>query len=39
VLEMTSIYQAARYGAKPADPHHASSLINRIQTFLRSRKK
>ena len=39
VLEMTSIYQAARYGAKPADPHHASSLIDSIQTFLRSRKK
>ncbi|HET6141946.1 MAG TPA: DUF3488 and transglutaminase-like domain-containing protein [Candidatus Acidoferrales bacterium] len=39
VVEMTSIYQAARYGAKPADPQLASSLIGRIQTFLRSRKK
>jgi len=39
VMEMTSIYQAARYGAKPADPQHATSLIDRIQAFLRSRKK
>jgi hypothetical protein len=39
VLEMTSIYQAARYGAKPADTQQASTLIDRIQTFLRSRKK
>jgi hypothetical protein len=39
VIEMTSIYQAARYGAKPADPQRASSLIDRIKNFLRSRKK
>jgi protein-glutamine gamma-glutamyltransferase len=39
VLEMTSLYQAARYGAKPADPQLASSLIDRIRTFLRSRSK
>ncbi len=39
VLEMTSLYQAARYGAKAADPQRASSLIDHIQTFLRSRKK
>jgi hypothetical protein len=39
VMEMTSIYQAARYGAKPADPQLATSLIDRIQTFLRTRKK
>jgi hypothetical protein len=39
VIEMTSIYQAARYGAKPADPQLATSLIDRIQTFLRTPKK
>jgi len=39
VLELTSLYQAARYGAKAADPQRASSLIDRIHTFLRSRKK
>jgi transglutaminase-like putative cysteine protease len=39
VFELTSIYQAARYGAKPADPQLASSLISRIHQFLRSRKK
>jgi hypothetical protein len=39
VFELTSIYQAARYGGKTADPQHASSLIDRIRTFLRSRKK
>ena len=39
VLELTSLYQAARYGGKPADPQRASSLIDRIHTFLRSRKK
>ena len=30
VFELTSIYQAARYGGKPADPQRASSLIDRI---------
>jgi protein-glutamine gamma-glutamyltransferase len=37
VFELTSIYQAARYGGKPADPQLASSLIHRVHTFLRSR--
>jgi hypothetical protein len=37
VFEMTSIYQAARYGGKPADPQRASSLIDRIHAFLRKR--
>jgi protein-glutamine gamma-glutamyltransferase len=37
VFELTSIYQAARYGGKPADPQRASSLIDRIHAFLRSR--
>jgi transglutaminase-like putative cysteine protease len=38
VFELTSIYQAARYGGKPADPQQASSLIDRIQKFLRKKK-
>jgi protein-glutamine gamma-glutamyltransferase len=38
VFELTSIYQAARYGGKPADPQRASSLIDRIHTFVRSRR-
>jgi hypothetical protein len=38
VFEMTAIYQAARYGGKAADPQHASSLIDRIRTFLRQKK-
>jgi protein-glutamine gamma-glutamyltransferase len=37
VLELTSLYQAARFGGKPADPQHASSLLGRIHSFLRSR--
>ena len=37
VFELTSIYQAARFGGKPADPQLASSLIDRIHSFLRSR--
>jgi len=37
VYEMTSIYQAARYGGKPADPQRASSLIDRIHAFLRKK--
>jgi hypothetical protein len=37
VFELTSIYQAARYGGKPADSQHASSLIDRIHAFLRKR--
>jgi hypothetical protein len=37
VLELTTIYQAARYGGKPTDPQRASSLIDRIQAFLRNR--
>jgi hypothetical protein len=39
VYELTSMYQAARYGGKPADPQHASSLIDRIRAFLRSRSR
>ena len=37
VFELTAIYQAARYGGKPADPQQATSLINRIRTFLRKK--
>lgn len=37
VAELTSLYQAARYGGKPADPQRASSLIHRIREFLRKR--
>jgi hypothetical protein len=37
VFELTSIYQAARYGGKTSDPQHASSLIQRIHTFLRKK--
>jgi transglutaminase-like putative cysteine protease len=39
VVELTTIYQAARYGGKPTDPQRASSLIDRIHTFLRSHKQ
>jgi hypothetical protein len=39
VIELTSIYQAARYGGKTADPKQAASLIDRIHAFLKSRKK
>ncbi len=39
VVELTVIYQAARYGGKPADPQLASSLIERIHKFLKSRRK
>jgi transglutaminase-like putative cysteine protease len=39
VFELTSIYQAARYGGKPSDPQRATSLIGHIHQFLRSRKK
>jgi hypothetical protein len=34
VFELTSIYQAARYGGKAADPQRASSLIDCIHKFL-----
>ncbi len=34
VFELTTIYQAARYGGKPADPQKASTLIERIHTFI-----
>jgi protein-glutamine gamma-glutamyltransferase len=37
VLELTSLYQAARFGGKSADPQLASSLLDRIHTSLRSR--
>ena len=39
VFELTSMYQAARYGGLPADPQHACTLIDRIRSFLRSRSK
>ncbi len=39
VFELTSLYEAARYGGKPSDPQRASSLIGRIRAFLRSRRK
>ena len=38
VFELTAIYQAARYGGKTADPRQASTLIGRIQEFLRNKK-
>ena len=31
VHELTAMYQAARFGGKPADPQHASSLLDRIE--------
>jgi hypothetical protein len=37
VFELTSIYQAARYGGKAGDPKQTSSLIDRIQDFLRKK--
>src|SRR5579862_603789 len=37
VIELTTIYQAARYGDKPSDPQLASSLIDRIGAFLRKK--
>jgi hypothetical protein len=37
VFELTSIYQDARYGGKPADPQQATSLISSIQEFLRKK--
>jgi len=37
VFELTTIYQAARYGDKPADPQLALSLIDRINKFLRKK--
>jgi protein-glutamine gamma-glutamyltransferase len=36
VIELTEIYQAARFGGQPTDPRRASSLLNRIQSALRS---
>ncbi len=37
VQELTSMYQAARFGAQATDPRHASSILQRIQSFLHSR--
>jgi len=37
VIELTSIYQAARFGGKSADPRRASSLLDHIHLSLRSR--
>jgi hypothetical protein len=36
VHELTTMYQAARFGGLPTDPRVASSLLDRIQTFLRA---
>jgi hypothetical protein len=35
VFELTTMYQAARYGGKTADPKQASSLIARIRGYLK----
>jgi len=36
VLELTEIYQASRFGGQTADARRASSILGRIQQFLRS---
>jgi hypothetical protein len=36
VQELTTMYQAARFGGHATDPRRASSLLNNIQSFLRS---
>jgi protein-glutamine gamma-glutamyltransferase len=37
VFELTSMYQAARFGAKSSDPRRASSLLSHIQLCLQAR--
>ena len=41
VLELTSMYEAARFGGQTTDPRQASSLLTliqtRVQAFLRNR--
>jgi hypothetical protein len=37
VRELTTMYQAARFGGQATDLRQASSLLNHIQSFLRSR--
>jgi transglutaminase-like putative cysteine protease len=37
VFELTSMYQAARFGAKNSDPSRASSLLSHIQLSLQAR--
>ena len=37
VFELTSMYQAARFGAKNSDPRRASSLLSHIQLSLQAR--
>ena len=37
VFELTSMYQAARFGAKNSDPRHTSSLLGHIQLALQAR--
>ncbi|HVA94874.1 MAG TPA: DUF3488 and transglutaminase-like domain-containing protein [Candidatus Dormibacteraeota bacterium] len=36
VQEMTSMYQAARFGAQASDPRHVFSILQRIRTLLQS---
>ena len=37
VNELTGIYQAARFGGQAADPRQAATLLNLIQSLVRSR--
>jgi protein-glutamine gamma-glutamyltransferase len=37
VHELTGLYQAARFGGQATDPRQTSSILHRIQSFLRSR--
>jgi transglutaminase-like putative cysteine protease len=37
VRELTTMYHAARFGGQACDPRRASSLLRRIQSFIRGR--
>jgi hypothetical protein len=37
VRELTTMYHAARFGGQASDPRRATSLLTRIQSFLRGR--
>ena len=37
VHELTAMYHAARFGGQAPDPRRASSLLDRIQSFVRPR--
>jgi hypothetical protein len=37
VQELTTMYQAARFGGQATDVRQASSLLNNIQSFLRTK--